>query len=129
MQLCRMAAMRLLFHTANKKNDMNNKEIIELVKSVARGETAAADATWKLKGEKIGIVYSAYLNNYDNKRELIFARAGWKNGKETVLPCHFSTLLYAIENGITIKADTTRYRVMPCMQEESITITFNNKEV
>lgn len=104
---------------------MNNKEIIELIQSVARGEMSAADATWKLKAEKIGIIYSAYLENYDNRRELIFARSGWKGCREVVLPCHFSTLLYAIENGITIKADTTRYRVMPCMQEEPITITFN----
>ena len=103
---------------------MNNKKIIELIKCVARGEIAAADATYRLRSEKIGIVYSAYLDSYDNKRELIFARGGWKGSKETVLPCHYSTLLYAIENGITIKADTTRYRVMPCMQEDSITITF-----
>lgn len=108
---------------------MNNKEIIELIKSVARGETAAADATWRLKNEKIGIVYSAYIDNYDNKRELIFARGTWKTGKETVLPCHYSTLLYAIENGITIKADTTRYRVMQCTQEEPVTITFNKELV
>lgn len=73
---------------------MNNREVIELIKSVARGEMAAADATWRLKNEKIGIVYSAYIEDYDNKRELIFARGGWKSGKETVLPCHFSTLLY-----------------------------------
>lgn len=106
---------------------MTNKEIIELITSVARGEMAAADATWKLKGEKIGIVYSAYIDSYDNKRELIFARGGWKSCKEVVLPCHFSTLLYAIENGITIKADTTRYRVMQCMQEEPVTITFNKE--
>ena len=106
---------------------MTNKEIIELIKSVARGDMAAADATWRLKNKKIGIVYSAYIEDYDNKRELIFARGGWKNGKETVLPCHFSTLLYAIENGITIKADTTRYRIMPCMQEEPLTITFNKE--
>ena len=103
---------------------MNNGEVIELIKSVARGETAAADATWRLKSEKIGIVYSAYIDNYDNKRELIFARGGWKGGKEVVLPCHFSVLLYAIENSITIKADTTRYRVVSCTQEEPITITF-----
>lgn len=103
---------------------MNNREVIELITSVARGEMAAADATWKLRSEKIGIVYSAYLDNYDNKRELIFARGGWKSSKEVVLPCHFSTLLYAIKNGITIKADTTRYRVMQCMQEEPVTITF-----
>ena len=107
---------------------MNNREIIELIRCVARGDMSAADATWRLKAEKIGIVYSAYIGNYDNKCELILARGGWKSGKETVLPCHFSTLLYAIENGITIKADTTRYRVMPCMQEEPITITFS-KEV
>lgn len=106
---------------------MSNKEIIELIKCVARGEIAAADATWKLRSEKIGIVYSAYLDSYDNKRELIFARSGWKGSKETVLPCHFSTLLYAIENGITIKADTTRYRIMPRMREEPITITFNKE--
>ena len=104
---------------------MTNKEIIELIKSVARGDMAAADATYRLRSKKIGVVYSAYLGKYDNKCELIFARGGWKSGKETVLPCHFSTLLYAIENGITIKADTTRYRVMPCMQEEPLTITFN----
>lgn len=106
---------------------MNNREVIELIKCVARGEMAAADATWRLKSEKIGIIYSAYLDNYDNKRELIFARGGWKSGREVVLPCHFSTLLYAIENGITIKADMTRYRVVSCMQEEPVTITFNNK--
>lgn len=106
---------------------MRNKEIIELIKCVARGEMSAADATWKLKDKKIGVVYSAYIEDYDNKRELIFARGGWKGSKETVLPCHFSTLLYAIENGITIKADTTRYRVMSCTQEDPITITFNNK--
>lgn len=106
---------------------MTNNEIIELIKSVARGEMSAADATWRLNVEKIGIVYSAYLESYDNKRELIFARGGWKGCREVVLPCHFSTLLYAIENGITIKADTTRYRVMPCMQEESLTITFNKE--
>ena len=108
---------------------MNNKKVIELIKSVARGEISAADATWKLRGEKIGIVYFAYLESYDNKRELIFTRGGWKNSKEMVLPCHFSTLLYAIENGITIKVDTTRYRIMPRMREDPITITFSNKEV
>ena len=107
---------------------MNNKEVIELINSVARGEMSAADATLRLKNEKIGIVYSAYIDNYDNKRELIFARGGWKSGKEVVLPCHFSTLLYTIENGITIKADTTRYRVMPCTQEEPVTITFNKED-
>ena len=106
---------------------MNNREVIELIKNVARGEMSAADATWKLRGEKIGIVYSAYLESYGNKRELIFARGGWKSGREVVLPCHFSTLLYAIENGITIKADTTRYRIMSCMQDEPITITFNKE--
>ena len=107
---------------------MKNREVIKLIKSVARGEMSAADATWRLKSEKIGIVYSAYIDNYDNKRELIFARGGWKGSKETVLPCHYSTLLYAIENGITIKADTTRYRVVPCTQEEPVTITFNKED-
>lgn len=35
---------------------MNNREVIELIQSVARGEMAAADATWKLKDKKIGVV-------------------------------------------------------------------------
>lgn len=108
---------------------MNNKEVIELIKSVARGEISAADATWKLKSNKIGIVYSAYLEDYDNKRELIFARDGWTGGKEKVLPCHFSTLLYAIENGITIKVDVTRYRIYSSTQEEPVKITFKKKEI
>lgn len=108
---------------------MNNKEVIELIKSVARGEISAVDATWKLRNEKIGIVYSAYLDTYENKCELTFVRGGWKNIKEIVAPCHFSTLLYAIENGITIKADTTRYRIIPSMQEEPIRITFKKEEI
>lgn len=108
---------------------MNNKEVIELIKSVARGEISAADATWKLRNEKIGIVYSAYLEHYDNKRELIFAHDGWTGSREKVLPCHYSILLYVIENGITIKADTTRFRVYPSTREEPVKITFKREDV
>lgn len=108
---------------------MKNQDLIKLFEGVAKGEITTSDATLLMEKEKIGVVYRAYLDSYDNKREIIFAREGWTGNKEKVLPCIFSTLLYVICEGITIKADVTRYYIAPDAKEAPITKVFKREEV